>query len=61
MGPTVGSDHLPIIIDVETGGPPTAKRRGPAKMSLKKASWDEFERLVGCGKERVRQMEWGQW
>ena len=36
--PTLGSDHLPILIDIQAGPASRSNHRGPTKMSLKKAN-----------------------
>ena len=36
--PTLGSDHLPILVDIQAGPAARPRHRGPTKMSLKKAN-----------------------
>ena len=42
-GSHLGSDHLPILVDIETGPVLRASRRGPATYRFKKADRGQFE------------------
>ena len=42
---TIGSDHLPILVDIELRNPPRSSCRGPAKYSLRKTNWEQYQRL----------------
>ena len=43
VGPTVGSDHLPIIVDLQLQEPIQRQTRGPARYSFRKAHWGKFQ------------------
>ena len=40
--PTIGSDHLPILLDVRHGPAHQEARRGPTKWALTRADWKPF-------------------
>ena len=42
VGPTLGSDHLPIVFDLELRYPLLPSRRPPPKFSFGKADWELF-------------------
>ena len=43
VGPPLGSDHLPIIIDIDVKSSPKRKSKKTTKLSYKKANWNFFQ------------------
>ena len=43
VGPTGGTDHLPIIVDLQLQEPIQRQTRGPARFSFRKAQWGRFQ------------------
>ena len=46
VGPTVGSDHHPIVTDLQLQEPIQRQTRGPARYSFRKAQWGLYQEAV---------------